>query len=157
MDRRRYPRSGARRDRGPGASHALQRPRDVIGNANVVIAGLFSAKRRDHVDLMDELEAEVTKLGGVVAARFVQRRGISGDKKGHSPGGRASMEQPYSGRTLMSTGKIEEMAEACAHVRADAVVFYNELTDRQRKCLTAIFGRAVLTLQDLQQTAGHRP
>jgi hypothetical protein len=104
---------------------------------------------------MDELEAEVTKLGGVVAARFVQRRGISG--KGHSPGGRASMDQPYSERTLMSTGKIEEIAEACAHARATAVIFYNELTERQRRCLTAIFGRTVFSLQDLRQTAGHRP
>lgn len=157
MDHRRHPHSNPPRNRGPQASHALQHPRDVIAKANVVIAGLFSAKRKDHVDLMDELEAEVMNIGGIVTARFVQRRGISGDKKGNAPGGRANMDQPYSGRTLMSAGKIDEMAEACAHARADAVIFYNELTDRQRKTLTEIFGCAVFSLQDLRQPARHRP
>lgn len=44
-------------------------PRDVIAEADVVIAGVFSAKRKDHVDLMDALEAEVTELGCAVFSR----------------------------------------------------------------------------------------
>ncbi|MGI5224959.1 hypothetical protein [Actinoallomurus sp. CA-142502] len=50
---------------------------NVIHGANVVVAGLFSARRKDHVEAMDELEAEVTRFGGLVTARFVQRRGVS--------------------------------------------------------------------------------
>jgi 50S ribosomal subunit-associated GTPase HflX len=151
MDHRRHPRSNPPRHGRPRTSPALQDPREVIAGATVVIAGLFSARRKDHVDLMDELEAEVTNIGGRVVARFVQRRGISGNKKGHAAGGTASMDQAYSGRTLMSAGKVREIAEACTWARADAVVFHNRLTERQRKVLAEIFGCAVFGLHELRQ------
>ena len=147
MDHRRHPHDDPPRNRGL---------REVIAEGNVVIAGLFSARRKDHVDLMDELEAEVMSIGGLVTARFVQRRGVSGNKKGNAPGGRANMDRPYSGRTLMSAGKIDEIAEACARARADAVVFHNELTDRQRTTLAGIFGCAVFSRHDLRQPARRR-
>lgn len=157
MDHRRQPRCSPPRDRGAQVGHALEHPREVIAKANVVIAGLFSAKRKDHADLMDGLEAEVTNLGGLVSARVVQRRGISGNKKGHAPGGKENMDKPYSARTLMSTGKVREIAEACTQARAEAVIFYNELTDRQRTVLAGIFGCAVFSLQQLSQSAQPRP
>jgi GTP-binding GTPase N-terminal len=122
----------------------------TIAGSNVLIAGLFSARRKDHAELMDGLEAEVTRLGGLVVARFVQRRGISG--KGHAPGGRENMDKPYSARTLMSTGKVREIAEARARTDAAAVVFHNDLTDRQRTVLAETFGCAVLSLSDLHRT-----
>jgi hypothetical protein len=122
-----------------------------VADADVLIAGLFSAKRKDHADLMDDLAAEIIESGGRVVRRFVQRRGVSGGKKGHAPGGRANMDQPYSSRTLMSTGKVREIAEACTETRAAAVVFANDLTGRQRAVLTEIFGCPALSRSDLRR------
>ena len=127
------------------ASHATTLPVD----ADVLIAGLFSAKRKDHAALMDDLAAEVTELGGRVVRRFVQRRGVSGGKKGRAPGGQANMDQPYSSRTLMSTGKVREIAEARTETQAVAVVFANQLTSRQRTALTHILGCPALSRSDL--------
>ncbi|RAY13844.1 hypothetical protein DPM19_18860 [Actinomadura craniellae] len=99
---------------------------------------------------MDALAAEVSARGGRVAGRFVQRRGISGGKKGGAPGGKANMDRPYSSRTLMSTGKVREMAEARMRTHARVIVFFNELTDRQRAVLPEIIGCPVLSRSDLQ-------
>ncbi|MFC4111593.1 hypothetical protein [Nonomuraea zeae] len=127
---------------------------ELVGDANVLIAGLFSAKRKDHADFMDRLAAEVTEAGGRVVRRFVQRRGISGRKKGRAPGGAANMDRPYSARTLMSTGKVNEIAEACSETRAAAVVFVNDLTGRQRAALTEILGCPALSCSDLSRPPG---
>jgi hypothetical protein len=126
------------------------RAQDLVAQTDVLIAGLFSAKRKDHAQLMDALAAEVISRGGRVVGRFVQRRGISGGKKGSAPGGKASMERPYSARTLMSTGKVKEIAVARATTGAGAVVFFNELTGRQRTALTEIIGCPALSRRDLQ-------
>jgi hypothetical protein len=115
----------------------------------VLIAGLFSAKRKDHADLMDALAAEVTAQGGRVVGRFVQRRGISGGKKGGAPGGRAYMDKPYSSRTLMSTGKVREIADTRKNAQAKVIVFFNELSSRQRAVLPEIIGCPVLSRSDL--------
>jgi predicted DNA binding protein len=122
-----------------------------VADADVLIAGLFSAKQKDHADLMDDLAAEISELGGRVVRRFVQRRGVSGGKKGHAPGGQANMDQPFSSRTLMSTGKVYEIAEACTETQAAAVVFANDLTGRQRTVLTEIFGCPALSRSDLRR------
>ncbi|WP_433182544.1 hypothetical protein [Actinoallomurus sp. CA-150999] len=146
-NRRHRERSGSRRRRTasvPGAQ-------DLVVQTDVLIAGLFSAKRKDHAQLMDALAAEVTSSGGRVVGRFVQRRGISGGKKGNAPGGQANMDRPYSARTLMSTGKIKEIAAARAMTGAGAVVFFNELTSRQRTALTEIIGCSALSRCDLNR------
>ncbi|MFC5823287.1 hypothetical protein [Nonomuraea insulae] len=124
----------------------------LVAEADVLIAGLFSAKRKDHADLMDDLAVEVTALGGRAVRRFVQRRGVSGGKKGHAPGGTANMDRAYSARTLMSTGKVREIAEARTETQASAVVFVNDLTGRQRTVLTEMLGCPVLTRSDLQRS-----
>ncbi|MFQ6325922.1 hypothetical protein ACLMAL_07260 [Nocardia sp. CWNU-33] len=150
MGDRRYMRRGDGRRRNPADS--IQRePRDVIAGADVVVAGLFSAKRTDCLDVMADVSAGVARLGGRVVECFVQRRGVSGGKKGDTPGGTATMAEPYSARTLMSTGKVGEIAGACARVHAGAVVFSNELTDRQRTVLARICGCAVFSYSDLTQ------
>ncbi len=130
---------------------------NVVVDADVLIAGLFSAKRKDHADLMDDLAAEITELGGRVVRRFVQRRGVSGGKKGQAPGGQANMDQPYSSRTLMSTGKVHEIAEACTETQAAAVVFANDLTGRQRTVLTEILGCPALSRSDLRRSECYHP
>lgn len=115
----------------------------------MLVAGLFSAKRKDYLAAMDAVADSVIGLGGRVTGRFVQRRGSSGDKKGNAPGGRRNMDRPYSRRTLMSTGKIREIAEVRAQHQAQAVVFYNELTDHQRTVLAEVIGCAVFSRHDL--------
>lgn len=120
-----------------------------MADTDVLIAGLFSAKRRDHADVMDDLAAQITELGGRVVRRFVQRRGVSGGKKGRAPGGQVNMDRPYSARTLMSTGKVHEIAAACTETQAAAVVFVNDLTGRQRTVLTEILGCPALSRNDL--------
>ncbi|MEV0407933.1 hypothetical protein [Actinoallomurus sp. NPDC050550] len=122
-----------------------------MAETDVLIAGLFSAKRKDHAQLMDALAAEVTARGGRVVGRFVQRRGISGGKKGSAPGGKSNMDRPYSPRTLMSMGKVKEIAAARATTGAGAVVFFNELTGRQRTLLTEIIGCPALSRCDLER------
>lgn len=148
MGNRRYPeRTAGRRRR----TQPALRAQGLVAQTDVLIAGLFSAKRRDDDQLMDALAAEVTLYGGRVVGRFVQRRGISGGKKGSAPGGRANMDRPYSARTLMSTGKVKEIAAARATIGAGAVVFFNELTDRQRTALAETLGCPALSRGDLQR------
>ncbi|WP_344449026.1 hypothetical protein [Actinocorallia aurantiaca] len=119
---------------------AVVDPREAICANGVVVAGLFSAKLKDYDEVMDQLAAEVTGLGGNVVGRFVQRRGISEHRKGRSSGGKANMDRPCSSQTLMTTGKVREIAAAVAETDASAVVFANELTERQRRALTRSLG-----------------
>ncbi|ROO90886.1 putative GTPase [Actinocorallia herbida] len=128
---------------------AVLEPSAAICANGVVIAGLFSAKRKDHGEVMDALAAEVTGLGGSVVGRFVQRRGISGHRKGGSSGGKANMDRPYSSRMLMTSGKVREIATCLAQTDAGAVVFANELTGRQRRALTRSLGCPVFSGRDL--------
>ncbi|MFC4117350.1 hypothetical protein [Nonomuraea zeae] len=55
------------------------------------------------------------------------------------------MDRPYSARTLMSTGKVREIADARTETRAAAVVFVNDLTGRQRTVLTDLLGCPALS------------
>ncbi|GAA0966637.1 hypothetical protein [Actinocorallia libanotica] len=128
-------------------------PREIIEGRDVLIAGLFSAKQKEHLECMGALAAEVAVLGGRVAGCFVQRRGISGGKKGNAPGGKGNMSRPYSSRTLMSTGKIREIVQERTSADAVAVVFFNPLTDRQRKVLAELLGCPVFSRTDLHPTA----
>ncbi|WP_460305564.1 HflX-like GTP-binding protein [Actinocorallia aurea] len=145
---RRRPRGQKLRRRRPDFLTVFD-PREVIDGSGVVIAGLFSAKRKDHHEVMDSLAAEVARLGGRTVGRFVQRRGISGHRKDGSSGGRANMDRPYSARTLMTTGKVREIATCLADADADTVVFANELTGRQRRALSEALGCPVFSRTDL--------
>lgn len=114
-----------------------------------LMASVKLAGRSDDLASMDDLAASVIGLGGRVTRRFVQRRGHSGNKKGNAPGGRRNMDRPYSRRTLMSTGKIQEIAEARAQHQAKAVIFSNDLTDHQRTVLAELIGCPVFSRHDL--------
>lgn len=115
----------------------------TLTRADVLLVGLFSAKQRDHAAVMDELAAVAGALGARVVGRFVQRRGVS-------DGGVAKMGQPYSSRTLVSAGKVREIAAARKEHGASAVIFANPLTDHQRKVLTEILDCAVISRTDLR-------
>ncbi|AVZ77755.1 hypothetical protein SLUN_31425 [Streptomyces lunaelactis] len=90
---------------------------------------------------MDSAAAELTARGARVVGRIVQRRGVS-------DGGVRKMALPYSSRTLLSYGKVREVAAACEGADADVVVFVASLTERQQRVLTGILGCPAVSLSE---------
>ncbi|WP_225860315.1 HflX-like GTP-binding protein [Streptomyces triticiradicis] len=135
------------RDRRParrgGAESAGLRgvPVAVVG-ADVMLVGFFSAKEKDFAALMDAAALRLTARGARVVGRIVQRRGVS-------DGGARKMALPYSSRTLLSSGKVREVAESCERADADLVVFVASLTERQQHVLTGMLGRPVMGLSEV--------
>ncbi|MFJ8827039.1 hypothetical protein ACIREE_35380 [Streptomyces sp. NPDC102467] len=110
--------------------------------ADVVLVGYFSAKQKDFEALMTSAAAELAARGARVVEQIVQRRGVS-------DGGVQKMGLPYSSRTLLSYGKVREVAQACNQANADAVIFVASLTERQQRVLTAMFGCPAVSLPDV--------
>ncbi|WP_377273460.1 hypothetical protein [Peterkaempfera sp. SMS 1(5)a] len=113
----------------------------VVG-ADVVLVGYFSAKQKDFASLMASAARELVARGARVVGQIVQRRGVS-------DGGVQKMSLPYSSRTLLSHGKVRELAQACDQANADAVIFVTSLTERQQRTLTAMLGRPAVSLPDI--------
>ena len=63
--------------------------------------------------LMASAAAELAARGAQVVVQIGQRRGVS-------DGGVQKMSLPYSSRTLLSYGKVREVAQACDQADADA-------------------------------------
>ncbi|BFU43885.1 hypothetical protein [Krasilnikovia sp. MM14-A1004] len=126
---------------------------DPLNGADVVVVGLFSAKERDYEVRLDELAAVVEARGGRVVGRYVQRRGAS-DRWKERPGGAARMSRPFSRRTLLTQGKVREIADACRQGDVDAAVFVNALTPVQRTVLAGILGCVVFSGGDLAVHGG---
>ncbi|WPP33199.1 hypothetical protein [Streptomyces sp. CL7] len=84
--------------------------------------------------------------GARVVARIVQRQGVS-------DGGARKLSPPYSSRTLLTYGKVREVASARdradADADADAVIFTVSLTERQRRTLIDMRGRPAVSLSDI--------
>lgn len=59
------------------------------------------------------------------------------------------MSQPFSRRTLLTHGKLREIAHACREAEIGAAVFVNNLTHRQRSVLAEILGCLVFSGEDL--------
>ncbi|MET8159319.1 hypothetical protein ABZT47_23365 [Sphaerisporangium sp. NPDC005289] len=133
-------RRGGRAER--GARPAKVPPPGELTGMDVVLVGYFSAKERHYLVIMDEFASAMAALGAQVVGRFVQRRGVS-------DGGARTMDAPYSSRTLVSAGKVEEIALVREKTRADAVIFLNPLTAHQVETLTGLFNCPVLSSQDL--------
>jgi 50S ribosomal subunit-associated GTPase HflX len=128
---------------------------DPLDGADVVLIGLFSAKEKLYEVRLNEFAALVEARGGRVVRRYVQRRGAS-DRWRERPGGAARMSEPFSRRTLLTNGKIGEIAEACRKTDVDAAVFVNPLTSIQRTVLADILGCLVLSGDDLVANGGMR-
>ncbi|MEU4169879.1 hypothetical protein AB0F46_23740 [Streptomyces sp. NPDC026665] len=94
---------------------------------------------------MDAAATELTARGARIVGRITQRRGVS-------DGGVRKMALPYSPRTLLSSGKIRELAALCEETEADVVVFVPSLTDRQRLVLTEIFDRPTVGVSGITDT-----
>lgn len=114
----------------------------MLAGADVVLVGLFSAKDKEFGAKLDLLAASVKAHGGRVVSRHVQRRGVS-------RGGAARMAVPFSRRTLISSGKAREIAQACRAAQVEVAVFVNPLTKHQRAVLGDIFGCLVISGEDL--------
>jgi 50S ribosomal subunit-associated GTPase HflX len=125
-----------------------RRLNDPLDGARVVLVGLFSGKDKDGDARLDELAGLAEGRGGRVVGRFVQRRGVS-DRWKRRPGGAARMSRPFSRRTLLTQGKVREIADACREADVDVVVFANVLTPLQRTVLSDILGCLVLAGDDL--------
>jgi 50S ribosomal subunit-associated GTPase HflX len=110
--------------------------------AEVVLVGYFSAKQKDFETLMASAATELAARGTRVVVQIVQRRGVS-------DGGVQKMGLPYSSRTLLSYGKVREVAQACDQANADAVIFVASLTARQKRTLAAMLGRPAVSLSDI--------
>ncbi|MFE6618260.1 hypothetical protein [Streptomyces sp. NPDC057740] len=113
--------------------------------ADVVLVGYFSAKQKDFETLMASAVTELGARGARVVAQIVQRRGVS-------DGGVQKMGLPYSSRTLLSYGKVREVARTCDQAYAEAVIFVAPLTERQQRTLTDILGRPAVSLSDILAT-----
>lgn len=119
----------------------------TLTGADVLVVGYFSAKEKDFAALMDAAAAELTARGARVVGRIVQRRGVSA-------GGARKMTLPYSSRTLLSAGKVREVAEARERAGADAVVFVAPLTAHQREVLAELFACPVVGLGEAVAVGG---
>ncbi|MEV6374845.1 hypothetical protein [Micromonospora musae] len=117
-------------------------PTSVLAGADVVLVGLFSAKDKEFGAKLDLLAASVKAHGGRVVSRQVQRRGVS-------HGGAAKMTESFSRRTLLSPGKVREIAQACRAAEVGVAVFVNPLTEHQRAVLGDMFGCLVISSEDL--------
>jgi 50S ribosomal subunit-associated GTPase HflX len=136
-----------RRDRRParrGSSESAQRRpfRLTAAGADVVLVGYFSAKQKDFQTLMASAATELTALDAQVVVQIVQRRGVS-------HGGVQKMGRPFSSRTLLSHGKVLEVAQACDQAKAAAAIFVATLTERQQRTLTEMLGRPAVSLADI--------
>lgn len=118
---------------------------DRLAGAGVLIAGLFSGREKDYEAVVEATAALITARGGRVLGRAVQRRGVS-------DGGVAAMTRPYSRQTLLTAGKIREIAFRCQADGIGAVVFVNALTDHQRLILEGRLGCPVLSRAELERT-----
>ncbi|MYS09962.1 hypothetical protein GTW71_26820 [Streptomyces sp. SID6041] len=94
---------------------------------------------------MTAAASDVAARGVRVVAHMVQRRGVS-------DGGARKMTLPYSSRTLLSYGKVREVAATSQETDATAVVFMTTLTSRQRRTLTTMLGRPAISLSDILTT-----
>lgn len=59
------------------------------------------------------------------------------------------MASPFSRRTLLSPGKVREVADACQAAQATVAVFVNPLTELQRAVLSEVLDCVVLSSEDL--------
>jgi hypothetical protein len=80
---------------------------------------------------------QVVEAGGLVVATVVQRRGVSRSRR---PGGSKAMSQPLDARSVMGSGKVAELVQACRQSSVEVVVFVGAITERQRETLSELTG-----------------
>ncbi|MGX1617559.1 HflX-like GTP-binding protein [Micromonospora chalcea] len=129
---------------------------DPLDGADVVLVGLFPARDKDYEARLDRLAVVAEERGSRVVGRFAQRRGVS-DRWHARPGGATRMSQPFSRRTLLTHGRVREIAEVCREAGVDAAVFVNTLTPVQRTVLADLLGCLVISGDDLGRSGPAGP
>ena len=109
-----------------------------------VIAGLFSAKV-DVESRVAAVRAEVSASGGLLVGTVIQRRGVS---RSNRPGGAAKMNDPIDARTVLGSGKAEELAKVCKSAGATKVVFVSDIDARQRRILGELVGCEIVSSEN---------
>lgn len=113
-----------------------------LKDKRIVISGLLSAKINTE-EFLDPIRIKINESGGRIIEEFIQRRGVSRSNK---PGGSKHLHLPLSGRTIISTGKAEELKELVRKSSCDLVVFVNELNSNQHEILETIIGVDVIVI-----------
>ena len=106
---------------------------------------MLSAKVKEPDQLLAEMEATVISRGGIVVGRLLQRRGAS---RSNRPGGTKSMDLPLTQRTIFGSGKTAELITLAHSTKATHLLFYNSLTDGQKRTLAASTGTNVHSFLD---------
>ena len=102
----------------------------------VIISGLVSAKVKLD-EFLPPVREQVKGLHGQIVGELIQRRGVSRSKK---PGGSKMLDLPLSSRTYISSGKVDELKELSHELKADLIVFINDLTAKQMETLENLTG-----------------
>ena len=107
---------------------AATRPTSSTSHERAALVGLISgaARRFDPEHSLDELAGLASAAGATVALRVMQER------------------QSPDPATFLGSGKLERLAASCDEVRADLVVFDNELSPAQLRNIEAALERKVI-------------
>ncbi len=107
---------------------AATRPTSSTSHERAALVGLISgaARRFDPEHSLDELAGLASAAGATVALRVMQER------------------QSPDPATFLGSGKLERLAASCDEVRADLVVFDNELSPAQLRNIEAALDRKVI-------------
>lgn len=100
-----------------------------------ILSGLFSAKEKGTEALLAKATEKIEEQGGHVMGQLIQRRGVSRSKKA---GGSKAMNNPINAKTLLGTGKANELAQLAETTQADTIVFLNTLSGTQKRALNAL-------------------
>ena len=104
-----------------------------LAGRRCIVTGLLSA-REDAMLRVAQAEAGVARAGGIVVGSMVQRRGVSRSPR---PGGAKRLGAPLSARTVLGSGKVAELAQACREARAEVIVFIGTISEGQQRHLAA--------------------
>ena len=107
---------------------AATRPTSSPSHERAALVGLISgaARRFDPEHSLDELAGLAAAAGAAVALRVMQER------------------QSPDPSTFLGSGKLERLAASCDEVRADLVIFDNELSPAQLRNIEAALDRKVI-------------
>ncbi len=112
---------------------------EIQPGTRVVLAAVVPAHGDENAPLLASVVAQIEQMGGQIVGRVIQRHGVS---RGKNPGGASAMKRaaPLNLRTVLGTGKADELAELVRETRAELVVFCNPLTPTQRRALEELIG-----------------
>ena len=113
-----------------------------LKDKRIIISGLLSAKINIE-EFLGPIRIEINESGGKIIEEFIQRRGVSRSKKA---GGSDHLHLPLSGRTIISSGKAEELKELVKKSSCNLVVFVNELNSNQHKILETLVGVDIIVI-----------